>query len=853
MSAIELSNTLLASAPLQQALDQITLESVWRDLPAISSDDGYEAPDWHHALTCASLLSQVPDERAQEAALRIAQGCAVSESSGSTERDAAAVLLERMGNRLALKLASQRLDGNGPNDDSWLSAAGPLRLDVIRRRLELAIPVSGQEPVSGNPFQRNFWTSLEGSRWVSAAAPTSAGKSYIVKRWFEERIARCERFRGVYIVPTRALIEEVSREFRKELPDEIGVYSIPWDKDVNTCSHEIYVLTQERLHFLHELLPDFSSDLLFIDEAQKFGDSQRGVLLQRVLADSLSRNQDVQVVFASPMAANPELLLDGAPDSAQPLAAETVTVNQNLLWVNQVRYKPLIWKATLVAGDRDIQAGIFELPARPVNRGKRLPYVAVALGKSTSGNVVYVSGAAAAEKTAGQIADALGPESDISDHEEIEALCELVQQTIHRNYALLPVLKRGVAFHYGNMPLLVRREIEDLFRSGVLRYLVCTSTLLEGVNLPCRNIFARGPKKGRSPMSSADFWNLAGRAGRWGKEFEGNIICVDTQADVWENPPRRRERTTLTRATEPVFKDLPKLREYIEAGAPSEEASSRGLEEDVYSFLASRVIHGHQLADMEEMPTDQLDEVQALEEAISTALQGIELPNDVLSRHAGISPPAMQRLLEYFRGHKDQDAMLLAQPESSDAAINYKRALARCDKQLGSSFGSDRRQFQLAILVVEWMRGSRLAYLISKRIEINSDRGDRNVARDIRAVMKDIDEIARFSAPKYLACYLDVLKLHLAQTGRADQIDHLPDVAMMLELGVARTTEVSMMTLGLSRASAVELESHIAEDEMMPAQCLAWLREANLEGYGLPRLVEREIQEVLERVKPAAV
>ena len=353
-------------------------------------------------------------------------------------------------------------------------------------------------------------------------------------------------------------------------------------------------------------------------------------------------------------------------------------------------------------------------------------------------------------------------------------------------------------------------------------------------------------------MSPADFWNLAGRAGRWGKEFEGNIICVDTKGDVWEAPPRRRQRTDLSRASEPVFKNLKRLREYVEAGAPPDEARARRLEEDVYSFLASRVVKGHQLADLENMPSEDPEEVAALEAAISKALTKVELPGDILCRHAGISPPAMQRLLEYIRGHDDQDAMLLAKPESEDAAVNYMRALLRCNRQLGADFGPERRCFQLAILVVEWMRGARLAYLISKRIQINTERGDRSVARDIRAVMKDIDEVARFSAPKYLACYLDVLKLHLQQVGRSEEIDDLPDVAMMLELGVARTTEVSMMALGLSRASAVELEEHISGDEMTPEQCLQWLQEKDIEGYGLPRLVEREIQEVLERASPMA-
>jgi hypothetical protein len=856
MSGNELANDLLRDAQFKESLAAISMESVLRDLPALQASETPELefrPDWNYVLTAASLLAQIDMEDAQDAALRVAQGAILSSDTTEEQRAAAALLMERLGNRLGLSLAASRQQMAGAGEDSWKDAPGPLQLDVIRRRLEMAIVVAGFGEIAGNPFQRELWSSLEDSRWISASAPTSAGKSFIVKRWFEQQIAENSTFRGVYVVPTRALIEEVSSEIRKELDDQVGVYTIPWDKSVGSTMQEIHVLTQERLHFLFELYPKFVPDLIFIDEAQKFGDRQRGVLLQRVLADSVRRNPDLQVVFASPMSENPELLLDGGPAGSKAITSETVTVNQNLLWVDQVPGKSTVWTASLLEEGQPVRAGEFKLPARPVDRGKRLPFVAVALGRSTSGNVVYVNGAHSAETTAGQIASVLGPEADISEREDIAALRELIERTIHRNYALIPVINRGVAFHYGNMPLLVRREIEDLFRQGVLRYLVCTSTLLEGVNLPCRNIFVRGPKKGSDPMTSADFWNLAGRAGRWGKEFEGNIVCVDTQAtNVWHDPPRTRTRTPLTRASEPVLKDIASLREYVEAGAPVEEIRENRLKEDVYSFLASRILEGQPLEDLPNLSKHDKEEVEALEEAIEEALQGIEIPDNIVRRHAGISPPSMQRLLSYIRGHKDQQAMLLVAPESDNAAVNYKRAFSRCNSHLGANFGPEKRQMQLGILIADWMSGRPLAYLISRRIKVNSKNRKKNVARDIRATMKDVDEYARFAAPKYLGCYLDVLKVHLAQSGREEEADDLPDISMMLELGVARTSEVSMMTLGLSRASAVALEKHITDDSLTPEECLDWLREANLEGFGLPALVEREIQEVLSRHQPMA-
>ena len=86
---------------------------------------------------------------------------------------------------------------------------------------------------------------------------------------------------------------------------------------------------------------------------------------------------------------------------------------------------------------------------------------------------------------------------------------------------------KGVAFHYANIPKKLRQEIERAFSDSKIRYLVCTSTLLQGVNLPAKSIFMFKPTKGQNrPLRSADFWNLSGRARRLRSEFQGNIMVA---------------------------------------------------------------------------------------------------------------------------------------------------------------------------------------------------------------------------------------------------------------------------------------------------------------------------------------
>ena len=835
---------LLADGSFQDTLMTIARQSVLSDLVALVPIVEDAEPDWSFALLCASALAGAPLRAAQEAALRVASSCLGSQNDPLL-REAATIVLERLGNRPSLELAEDR---GLIEPDTWTDAPLPLQLDVIRRRMELTIPTSIGGAVSANQFQRDFWTAATTANWLSVSAPTSAGKSYIVKRWLKDRVGYGDSFRAVYVVPTRALIEEVSLDLAAELDPSVRVHTMPWASSIGSSAHEIFVLTQERFHLLQQRFRDFRPDLIFIDEAQKFDDGARGVLLQQVLDECARRAPSAQVIFASPFTSNPEILLEGAPAGAIAVAmgSETVTVAQNLLFATQVARKPLEWALDLIWEGEPRACGSFVLPARPNPRSKRLPLVAVALGGRTKGNVVYVNRAADAETAAKQIYEALGPDAALAD-EEVNALRELARTSVHPKYGLDEVLRRGVAFHYGNMPLLLKSEIERLFKNEKIRYLVCTSTLLEGVNLPCRNLFVRGPRRGMgNVMTPGDFWNLAGRSGRWGKEFQGNIICVDTDDEAqWPVPPRRREPHTIARASDRVLGNLPHLAQYIDDETPLASGRQDSLVEQVYSLLASRVVRGDDLTTLVGFPLDD-DEAQSLEASVQASIRGLTIPPELIERHAGISPVSMQRLLESFKGRTVED-LVLPLPESSDALANYSRAIARVNEHLGGNWGVQARQTQLAMLIINWMRGLPLARIIASRLEFEARRGNDNTPKFIRDTMTDVEQIARFQAPKYLACYQDLLRLYAVSLG-GPPLDHLDlDVSMMLELGVSRVTEVSLMALGLSRTTTTTLSALIIEDELTPEQALTWLEDQDLDSLDLPSLVRREVRNALGR------
>ncbi|WP_373435282.1 helicase-related protein [Metamycoplasma equirhinis] len=123
------------------------------------------------------------------------------------------------------------------------------------------------------------------------------------------------------------------------------------------------------------------------------------------------------------------------------------------------------------------------------------------------------------------------------ESEEIDDVIKLIDERIHHQYYLKKCLNKGIAYHFGGIPEEIKLRIENLYKQGLIKFLFCTSTLLEGVNLPAKNIFILSEKIGDGKMSDIDFWNLAGRAGRLRKDISGNIFCVNlyNQSGYWKD------------------------------------------------------------------------------------------------------------------------------------------------------------------------------------------------------------------------------------------------------------------------------------------------------------------------------
>lgn len=95
-----------------------------------------------------------------------------------------------------------------------------------------------------------------------------------------------------------------------------------------------------------------------------------------------------------------------------------------------------------------------------------------------------------------------------TDCKELIELSKDIKEEVHGYYYLTNLDACGIAYHIGYLPSSIRQRIEDLFKDGKITALFCTSTLLEGVNLPADNLFITDYHNGLRDMRPIDFRSI---------------------------------------------------------------------------------------------------------------------------------------------------------------------------------------------------------------------------------------------------------------------------------------------------------------------------------------------------------
>lgn len=359
----------------------------------------------------------------------------------------------------------------------------------------------------------------------SYSGPTSMGKSLLMRMFIKEKILNGFNGNFAILVPTKALITEINSNICNDLKEELANNNYKVVTSGNSIFlkqddlHYIFVLTPERLLYTLISYPDISIDYLFIDEAHKISEEDGRSAFYYKVTDMLSeRATKPRIILASPNIPNPNKYLGIIPSSMQESVASLSTTFSP---VSQMKYFVDLVKNEISIYNEHKKEFIPILAADLQNDPQAFISTVVANAPSKQ-SIIYCGGR---EKTT-SMAIAYARNLPVSDEPKLIALSNEIKSEIHDHYYLAELIKRGVAYHVGYLPLYIRTSIEKLYQDKLIHTLFCTSTLIEGVNLPADNLFVLSCRNGDGNMSPVEFKNLLGRVGRIKYNLYGNVFVL---------------------------------------------------------------------------------------------------------------------------------------------------------------------------------------------------------------------------------------------------------------------------------------------------------------------------------------
>ena len=157
--------------------------------------------------------------------------------------------------------------------------------------------------------------------YFSYSGPTSMGKSFVMRMFIKKQIMDGTKANFALLVPTKALINEVTSSIINDLKELLAEYNYRLVTSAGALALKrehnfILVLTPERLLYLLISNPNLDIDHLFIDEAHKISTKGSRSAFYYKVVDMLGRRKNrPNMIFASPNIPNPEIYLKLIPEA----------------------------------------------------------------------------------------------------------------------------------------------------------------------------------------------------------------------------------------------------------------------------------------------------------------------------------------------------------------------------------------------------------------------------------------------------------------------------------------------------------------------------------------------------------
>lgn len=755
-----------------------------------------------HLLRFADILSNSFNPEARNKSYQIISLLNHNYKNNPIYRTYSKAVFSKLGNFPAIQYLKEK-------DENFAELPFDRNLEKDVKKLIQAVPDSDELIFTDTQYQ--LFTELSNSSLFSFSGPTSMGKSFIIKSFIRKALSNKPPENIVIMVPTRALINQFALDLNKELKDILKEfnYKVITNSNVTEFSEAIsnnyiFVLTPERLISYLSQKDNPSLGFIFVDEAHKIASEKdiRSITSYIAIQNTLKRYPNINLYFSSPNVSNPEIFLSLFKKEINN-SYHTIEspVSQNLFFINLL--------------DKSITHYIDNKPYENktdfFNQLKETNQIIRYLGDGDY-NIIYCNSKALTIEKSYEFYLQIKNET-IETNKEVKKAIRKIKGYVHKDFYLATFLKSGIAYHYGNLPQIVRNIVEDLYRKEYIQYVFCTSTLLEGVNLPAKNIFILNNKNGLSTFTPIDFWNLAGRAGRLSKELSGNIYCMKDRENSWKNIDILSKKEIILEPTVSSKTDK-KLKE-IESILLNKDIKGTQQEIDILKYIANiicidtmEIDTGYQSPLIKQLIENNK---QIIIEYAKKNTNNLKVPLIILNSNQSINLNIQNKV------YHELSEKTIKLPHKIDYTICLEQLNKFYDLYEWNHTEKDLKSKEslkyYAFLMNQWINGISLSQIINEAISYNDSNDynfyinhksvgkfDKNNIKHVNAlinnIIEDIEKILRYNLEKYFNHYYLILT-HLLGEENAGA-----NWAQFLEYGTQNRLIIALQNLGLSRHSS---------------------------------------------------
>lgn len=778
------------------------------------NDNELTEKECNDLLRYADILSRASDSRHRQDSYKIISYMNEFYGDDNEFKTIAESILIKLGNFPAEKLV------NNNNQDVYMD---------IETKIDKAIKETYQNTPDNNytftDKQYELFEKLKNSNHYSFSGPTSFGKSFIIEEFIKYIIEERKGIDNIAIlVPTRALIAQVRKQLKANINNQkykiIEYPDIPnmYMKDKNKF---IFIFTPERLVAYLGNNENPNIDYMFIDEAQKIisdKDTRSPLYYHAIL---LAQRKSIKLYFASPNIPNADIFLNLFEKSQEEkMIIKESPVNQNKFYIDlfENEFYAINHQSDFISID-----SVIDLNNKTIEEKRNNIIKTIGNGNK---NIIYCNSINDTVRIAINFANVL----PIKQNENINKVIKLIKENIYDEYYLIDCLERGVAFHFGKLPQNIREKVEELFINDEIDYLFCTSTLLEGVNLPAKNIFILSNSIAKSKFSEIDFSNLAGRAGRLKYELNGNVICLrhSTKRNSWQGINIDKElikSNNIVNVESTIITGKGNFYKNIGLAIENKKFTNKNateIQKRVWKHFGNLIVMHANENNSSMLIKGFLEDNKNAKKIISESEKINNVPISILEQSSEINPKYQNEILNREENYifpkfvtKENCKDVL---ETLYRCYNWGEEESKGDKPLVRNY---KRLGFLKHLMYNWMNSKPLKLIISASIRFYSIRGliynkigypesfsnknKEQINQVINEIMGTIDNDLRFKVKNYMSNY------YLLMCEKYGKENAGTDWTVYIEYGTTNLKNIELQKIGIPMYLAKFLLENVKE------------------------------------------